>query len=182
MSAPDRLPVAEPPKVAMSEAARAPIGPIATSKLSKWLDTIAVIIAPILVPAGLLAIVRSNKSEAFFSGLGLGEIAFGIVAVAFAALVRAITGKGDSWKLVAAIAVLALVFETGLAVQDDPVPKYEYLAREAHGCAVICNTSAIRETASTIYGDSPNAVYWIVVLLVGALLCTIAGYAIWSES
>ncbi|WP_344133783.1 hypothetical protein [Luedemannella flava] len=171
-----------PNQVPIAEAAHAPIGPAAPSKTSKILDTIAIVIAPIIVPAFMLATVRSGPNYSFISGLTLADIAFGIVSVAFAALARAVTGRGESWKLVAVAAVFAIVFATGIATNRDTAVDSDRLTHEASKCPISCDMATLQETAIRIAENAPSALHWMVALFIGALLCSVATYAIWSEA
>lgn len=170
-----------PPQVPMARAAEAPIGADSTTAVSRSVDTLAVVVAPLLVPAAVLAIARTGPGRPFVHSFSLTDIAFGVVAVAFAALTRALTGKRSSWKLVTAIGIGAIVFETAIAIAKDEIPNTDRLAEEAQKCPAHCNTDVIRDLGANIAQGAPVAFHWIVALSVGAILCTLTVLTIWTD-
>jgi hypothetical protein len=170
-----------PPQVPIADAARS-VSTGQTTTVSKWIDTGTVVIAPLLVPAAVLATVRSGPGRTIFSGLTLGEMAFGVVAVAFAALARSLTGKSEGWKLVAAAGVITIVFETAIAISRDSLIDSERLVKTANDCQSKCASTALHELTARIADSSPSTVDWVVAAFFGLLLCSCVILAIWRES
>lgn len=170
-----------PPQVPMAVAAGRPIGSAQTA-INKIVDVGAVVFAPFLVPACVLAIARTGGARNLLDSFTLVDFAFGIVAVSFAALARALTGRGEGWTLVAPWAILAIVFETAIAISRDTAVKSDDLTRLAASCPEKCDVSALRDLSEQILALNPAATHWIVALLIGASLAAISVYAIWTEA
>ncbi|MFK3983395.1 hypothetical protein ACI2K4_23805 [Micromonospora sp. NPDC050397] len=173
---------AGPPQIPIEDAAKSPIGLQAATRVSKIIDVTAVVVAPILVPAFVLATVRFSPERAFISGFTLSDIAFSIVSVAFAALTRALTGRGESWKLVAMIGIFVIVFETAIAVSRDTMIESDNLLMKATQCQAGCDLIALHSVATQITANAPPTLLWMTSTFLGALLCSISVYAILSES
>lgn len=163
-----------PPQRPVGGAARSPVGQ-KLSRSDKTMDTLAVVVGPLLIPAAVIAAIRSE----WFS---LGDVAFGVVAVAFAALTRALTGRGDSWKIVSAISIGALTFGTAIAVSRDVGSYHNRLTEATAECPIRCNKADIEDLVAQIVERSPGLLDWGIVVVSGLVLCTTVLYAIWRES
>lgn len=177
----DRDVPAAPPQVPIAEAARAPIGPDRPSAWRRTLDLLAVVVAPIVVPAVVLAATRATEEKGLMASFTLTDVAFGVVAVAFAALTRAITGRGEGWLVVAGTGILAIVFETAMAVRSDTVMATELLTGKISDCHIKCNSLDFSSLLAQIHSASPSSIQWSVVILTGVTMCLVTIVAIVSE-
>ena len=173
---------AQPRQIPMEAAAAAPVGRPRASRTARAIDTLAIVVAPLLVPAAVLALTRSGPGRSIGETFSLGDFAFGVVAVAFAALTRSLVGRGEAWKLVSASAVIAMIFETAIAVAKDGAADYLDLAAQAKQCPGGCDLSAMHQISVHLATLAPTALLWLVAGTCCAVLCTVAIIVIWRDS
>lgn len=173
---------AQPERRLFWHAARAPIGAHATTRTKKYLDSVVIVIAPLIFPALVLGITRTGYDRSVMAGFTLVDIAFGIAAVAFAALAKSVADGHENWKLVGMVAVVVMAFETALAVKVDNMAATDMLTGKVSQCVETCDTMRLNELALNIQQSAPSALHWIVALLTGTFLCVMAFAAIWKES
>lgn len=168
-------------RVPMDEAASRPVGGPKAPKVRKWLETLAVVVAPALVPALVLAVSRSGTNHPLPT-FTLVDVAFGVVAIAFAALTRAMAGTEDKWYIVGAVCVFAMIFETALAIARDSVLETDELVRSAETCREACDSTRLSAAVNRVLELSPTYIDWALVGFVGVFLSSVVLRAIWSES
>ncbi|MFJ5992955.1 hypothetical protein [Lentzea sp. NPDC092896] len=171
-----------PERKPFPQAARSPIGTRTPTNAKKYLDSLVIVIAPLFFPAVVLGITRTGPNHDVLVGFTLVDVAFGIAAVAFAALAKSVADGHDNWKLVGIVAVVAMALETALAVKGDNMPATEKLAADVAQCVNACNLGKLNEMAIEIQQNDPLTLHWVVALSTGALLCAMAFAAIWKES
>lgn len=170
---------AQPPQQPMEGAAGASIGSN-RSWINRVLETLAIVVGPLLVPACVLAVIR-------LGGVGLRsvftvpDVSFGVVAVAFAALARAMVSKNDGWKIVSFVGLVIIVFETAIGSTMDNVVDTEKLTVAIVRCGATCDLTRIRQLASIVDATSPNSLQWAIVLILGVFLCFVTIFTIWVE-
>ena len=179
---PDNSGGALPIQVPISEAAGIRIGSSQVTVAAKILDTLVVVLAPLLIPACILALIRTGHDRAIGSGFTLVDIACGGVAVALAALARSLAGDGDKWKILACVGALVMIIETSLAIRGDNLASTDNLVADVSQCQETCDVAQLRQLAVAIQEGAPPSLHWVVALLTGLLLCAVALLVIWKEA
>jgi hypothetical protein len=161
----------EPRQTPLADAGRAPVGVNQVTGWTKLRDSLIVIVIPFAIPALVLPVANGAAS------FTITNVAFGFVAVAVAGVARAVTQKADEWQAFALIALIAVVFETALAVVDDTAEAYSHLKtsvlQETARLQPV-NLLRMREGALAIVSAEPSIFHWVLSALLGSVLITVS--------
>jgi hypothetical protein len=157
----------------MASAARSHVGAQGVTNITKWRDILIVIVVPFIVPAAVLALVRSSQSSPFFTSFTLGDVAFGFVAMAIAGVARAATVKSDEWMAFAGAVLIVIIFQTALAIKVDDVADTRNLLHEVASTSqakVVHDLPDLKELEASIQNKEPTLFFWTVSLATGSII------------
>jgi hypothetical protein len=167
----------------MQKAASAPVGANPVSTGTKWRDTFIVVIAPLLVPAVILAFTRYEPNATIIDCVNLSDVAFGFVAVAIAGVARAVTSKAEDWLTFTIAAIIVVALETAIAVRVDTaieVGNLLQLLTPADKTSVPMMDELLR-MADEILRHQATIVHWFAAILFGGALVAASCQLIWRE-
>lgn len=171
-----------PPQVPIGSAARAPVGSDSITVAAKVRETFTIIVAPLLIPAGILALARSGHDRSLMSGITLVDFAFAIVAVGFAAIARSLKEDSDVWRNVTLFGLIVIVVETALAISRDSFVNLEHIEEAASRCRVDCSATAFTDFIASLSDKSPSPIHWMFAVISALALLILVGIAIWREA
>ncbi|MBM7773479.1 hypothetical protein JOD54_003683 [Actinokineospora baliensis] len=170
-----------PHQVPFTRAARTPVGAPSGYEDRRVIDLLVIVIAPLLFPWLVLAITRNSRGQDVLAGFSLVDMAFGLAAVGFAVMVKAMADRRPPWERVGLVAFLAMPAETAIAIRADDMAATGRLTSEVAGCAPPCDLGELKELAVGIQQSAPSWLHWVAAFVVGAILCGMAARAIWKD-